>query len=168
MSRYMTPNPRNESLYAPLAFLMAHIAAHFGRKACERTHGFDDRTRRIDDRTRLSHDRTRLLRMNPRGQDDAGDAFLPRDINDLSNLDQAVVQLARAAGGHAGGDWPNDPESRLDATPYLCEYSYDVASAQKGAAGRDVRSVRVAPGPRSRTTPSPDRVPRPIRALMLT
>jgi hypothetical protein len=71
-SRYMTPNPRNESLYAPLAFLMAHIAAHFGRKTRERTHRIDDRTRGIDDRTRLARERTRFLRSNPSGQDAAG------------------------------------------------------------------------------------------------
>ena len=72
MNRYMTPDPRNESIYAPLALLMAHRSTHSARQTCERTHGSDDRTRGIDDRTRPGDEGTRHLRRNPSGRIVAG------------------------------------------------------------------------------------------------
>ena len=68
MSRYMTHDPRNESIYAPLRLLMAHISTHFAGFGRKRSHRNDERTRGIDDRTRLGHERTRVLRTNPSGQ----------------------------------------------------------------------------------------------------
>jgi hypothetical protein len=120
----MTPNPRNESVYAPSRLLMAHIPTHFGRKTRERTQGIDDRTRGIDERTRLARERTRLLRSNPRGQDDAGAVVWSFWRSMLRWWDAVELELGRKPSRVGQGRLPIDPEARLDGRPSFGYYSY--------------------------------------------
>jgi hypothetical protein len=117
MNRYMTPNPRNESVYAPLAIVMRHIPTHLGRKTHERTHGIDVRTRGIDERTRLARERTRVLRTNPRGQIDAGCDVFARHFNALGVILGAVQELRPGRPEPEHRRWPSEPESRLTPMP---------------------------------------------------
>jgi hypothetical protein len=58
-------DPKSAPLYAPLAFLMAHIAAHFGRFSTNEPTIEPTKTQESDERTQDSDERTRDFANEP-------------------------------------------------------------------------------------------------------
>lgn len=109
----MTPNPRNELIYAPSRSLMAHRSTHFARFRRKRTRAGDVRTREIDDRTRLGDEGTRDLRSNPRGQIDAGSSENEPQNKELAELSAIGDKSLPRALASSAPDLPNEPMGYL-------------------------------------------------------